>query len=93
MIEVFNIPYGEHPSQFGVLRVPDSRERSPVVITIHGGFWQSKYDLVENTPLVEDLTRRGYVTWNIEYRRVGEDGGGWAGTFIDVRCCKSPYPA
>ena len=57
---------------------------NPVVITIHGGFWQSKYGLEENTPLDEDLTRRGYATWNIEYRRVGEDGGGWPGTFIDV---------
>ena len=46
---------------------------SPVVVTIHGGFWQAKYGLEENTPLDEDLTRRGYATWNIEYRRVGED--------------------
>jgi len=82
--EALHISYGDHPSQFGVLRVPDSLGLSPVVVTIHGGFWQSKYDLEENTPLDEDLTRRGYVTWNIEYRRVGEDGGGWAGTFIDV---------
>lgn len=84
MTELFHIPYGDHPSQFGVLRMPDFTGQSPVVITIHGGFWQSKYDLEENTPLNEDLTRRGYATWNIEYRRVGEDGGGWPGTFIDV---------
>lgn len=30
------------------------------------------------------MTRSGYATWNIEYRRVGEDGGGWPGTFFDV---------
>lgn len=35
---VFQISYGEHPSQFGVLRLPDLPGRSPVVITIHGGF-------------------------------------------------------
>ncbi|WP_049790075.1 hypothetical protein [Paenibacillus sp. JDR-2] len=34
--------------------------------------------------LDEDLTRRGYATWNIEYRRVGAAGGGWTGTFVDV---------
>src|SRR5690625_2184422 len=34
--------------------------------------------------MVEDLTRRGFGTWNIEYRRVGEKGGGWPGTFNDV---------
>ncbi|QUW23942.1 alpha/beta hydrolase [Sporosarcina sp. Marseille-Q4063] len=64
--------------------MPDYPGPNPVVITIHGGFWQSKYGLEENVPLAEDLTSRGYATWNIEYRRVGEDGGGWPGTFIDV---------
>lgn len=64
--------------------MPELSGLSPVIVTIHGGFWQSKYDLEENTPLDEDLTRRGYATWNIEYRRVGEDGGGWPGTFNDV---------
>lgn len=84
MTEVFHIPYGNHPSQFGVLRKPNLPGISPVVVTIHGGFWQSKYDLEENTLLAEDLTRRGYATWNIEYRRVGEEGGGWPGTLTDV---------
>ena len=27
---------------------------------------------------------RGYAAWNIEYRRVGDDGGGWPGTLTDV---------
>ncbi|WP_240510245.1 alpha/beta hydrolase [Virgibacillus profundi] len=58
--------------------------RCPVVITIHGGFWQSKYGLDENEALTKDLSRSGYATWNIEYRRIGEDGGGWPGTFHDV---------
>lgn len=84
LTEVFHIPYGEHPSQFGVLRIPDLPGLKPVVITIHGGFWQAKYGLEENDPLDEDLTSRGYATWNIEYRRVGEVGGGWPGTFRDV---------
>jgi hypothetical protein len=26
-------------------------------------------DFEENDPIVNDLTRRGYATWNIEYRR------------------------
>lgn len=84
MTEQFRIPYGDHSSQFGVLRMPTLSGLSPVVITIHGGFWQSKYGLEENTPLDEDLTRRGYATWNIEYRRMGEVGGGWTGTFDDI---------
>ena len=79
-----HIEYGNYPSQFGVLRMPILAESCPVIITIHGGFWQSKFGLEENDPICEDLTRRGYATWNIEYRRVGEDGGGWPGTFNDV---------
>jgi acetyl esterase/lipase len=31
------------------------------------------------------LTARGITTANLEYRRVGNAGGGWPGTFADVR--------
>lgn len=36
------------------------------------------------TPLAVDLARRGIAAWNVEYRRVGQDGGGWPGTLEDV---------
>jgi acetyl esterase/lipase len=36
------------------------------------------------TSLAIDLARRGIAAWNIEYRRVGQAGGGWPGTFDDV---------
>ena len=36
------------------------------------------------TPLAIDLATRGIAAWNLEYRRVGQDGGGWPGTFDDV---------
>src|SRR5699024_4083821 len=29
-------------------------------------------------------TAHGIATWNIEYHRVGQDDGGWTGTFKDV---------
>lgn len=80
----FRSAYGQHPSQFGVLRMPPDLSHCPVVVAIHGGFWKSGYGLELHDPLAEDLVRRGYATWNIEYRRVGEDGGGWTGTFQDV---------
>ena len=35
-------------------------------------------------PLAAALTEEGIATWNIEYRRLGNDGGGWPGTFRDV---------
>lgn len=84
MTEVFRIQYGEHPSQFGELRLPPNNGVYPVIVSIHGGFWQKKYSLDENTSIVEDLTQRGFATWNIEYRRLGEQGGGWIGTFVDI---------
>jgi len=34
--------------------------------------------------LVLALTASGIATWTIEYRRVGDAGGGWPGTFLDV---------
>ena len=36
------------------------------------------------TPLGIDLALRGFAAWNIEYRRVGQPGGGWPGMFEDV---------
>lgn len=76
--------YGNHPQQFGDLRVPDGGSAHPVIIIIHGGFWRSRYTLQLMDDMAEDLCHRGYVTWNIEYRRVGQSGGGWPGTVRDV---------
>ena len=36
------------------------------------------------TPLAIDLAARGIAAWNVEYRRVGQEGGGWPGTLEDV---------
>lgn len=78
------LSYGGHPSQFGELRLPESNIKNVLVMSVHGGFWRSKYDLKENDALVTDLAERGYITWNIEYRRVGEQGGGGLGTMNDA---------
>src|SRR5438309_3802769 len=79
------LPYGDHPSQFVDFRrshVPGVR---PLVVMIHGGFWRARRDLTYAGHLCAALGRAGYATANIEYRRVGEEGGGWPGTFEDVR--------
>ncbi len=31
-----------------------------------------------------DLARRGFAVWNVEYRKLGEPGAGYPGTFLDV---------
>lgn len=78
------ISYGEDPLQFGDLRIPKGEGSFPVILLIHGGCWRSAYDLTLMDPLAEALTNQGFVTWNLEYRRTEDPGGGWPGTFHDV---------
>jgi acetyl esterase/lipase len=42
-----------------------------------------RYDRHLMDDLCRDLAGRGWATWNLEYRRLG-DGGGWPETFLDV---------
>jgi dipeptidyl aminopeptidase/acylaminoacyl peptidase len=79
------VRYGEHPDQVANLHLP-AREGGPwpCVVLVHGGFWRAGWDRTLMTPLAADLAGRGYAAWNIEYRRVGQEGGGWPGTFEDV---------
>jgi acetyl esterase/lipase len=55
-----------------------------VAVVIHGGCWRSENDLRHVSHLSAALTRAGVATWTIEYRRIGDSGGGWPGTFEDV---------
>lgn len=70
--------------QFGELYLPEKQGPRAVVMLIHGGYWRARYGLELMQGLAEDLARRGIAAWNIEYRRVGNSGGGWPGTFLDV---------
>jgi acetyl esterase/lipase len=86
------IAYGTDPLQFGELRVPSTPGPHPVAVVVHGGCWLAKLrNLAPNAvaldnmrPLAAALTDAGIATWNIEYRRLGNEGGGWPGTFRDV---------
>jgi acetyl esterase/lipase len=76
--------YGHAPQHFAELRFPDGRGPFPFLFVIHGGFWQSEYDLSHIGNLCAAFTRKGIITCNLEYRRLGDSGGGWPGTFQDV---------
>ena len=93
------IAYGEDPLQFGELRLPEGEGPHPVVAVVHGGFWLAEYGIDHIRFFADSLTKSGVATWTIEYRRVGDDGGGWPGTFLDVaaatdylRTLASSYP-
>jgi acetyl esterase/lipase len=78
------ISYGSAPQHFGDLRVPARGGVHPVVVLIHGGFWRALYDLEYLSAVGDALAAAGIATWNIEYRRIGNPGGGYPGTFHDV---------
>jgi acetyl esterase/lipase len=79
------VAYGSDPNQFMDLRLPKSTGPRGLAIVIHGGYWRARYDLGYAGHLCAALTSKGIATANLEYRRVGNAGGGWPGTFADVR--------
>jgi acetyl esterase/lipase len=77
--------YGGDANQFIDLRLAWGKGPHAAAVCIHGGYWRARYDLEYLGHLCAALTARGVTTANIEYRRVGNAGGGWPGTFADVR--------
>jgi predicted esterase len=78
------VPYGTDPLQFGELRVPSGKGPHAVAIVVHGGCWRARYDIGHTRAFSEALRVSGLAVWSLEYRRVGNEGGGWPGTFLDV---------
>jgi acetyl esterase/lipase len=79
-----HVHYGEHPRQVADLHRPLGEGAHPVVVVLHGGYWQPPYTRLIMRPLCLELVRLGYVALNVEYRRLGKEGGGWPQTFEDV---------
>ncbi len=80
------IPYGPEPLHFGDLWLPKLAigQHAPVVVFVHGGWWKAAYGLGYGGFLAQALSQAGIAVWSIEYRRVGDPGGGYPGTFADV---------
>jgi acetyl esterase/lipase len=77
--------YGSAPSQFADLWLPAGNGRHPVVVLIHGGCWRADLPGLDMMAYAaEDLRQHGIAVWNVEYRRLGEEGGGYPGTFEDI---------
>lgn len=78
------IAYGEHPLQYGELRLPEGTGPHPVAVLFHGGCWRAEYDLAHVSHMGAALAAAGVAVWTPEYRRVGDEGGGWPATFEDA---------
>lgn len=68
---------GPHPA------APRHEGPHPVAVLLHGGFWRAPFKRPIMAALAIDLARRGWATWNVEYRR-GGSGGGAVETLNDV---------
>jgi acetyl esterase/lipase len=79
------ISYGDAPRQHIELHRPAGADAVPVVVLVHGGFWSNQYRLDLMGPLRDDLASAGtHAIANVEYRSLGDDGGGWPGTLHDA---------
>ena len=79
------IAYGPEPAQVVDLFLPTGKGPHPVVVLIHGGCYLAEYQgLTQTSGIAADLAQRGYAVWSVEYRKLGEDGAGYPGTFLDV---------
>lgn len=79
------VHYGSAPAQVAELFLPKTKGPHPVVVLLHGGCFLAQYQgFPQTSGLAADLAGRGYAVWNVEYRKLGEAGAGYPGTFQDV---------
>lgn len=76
--------YGPAPEQRIEAWYPDGPGPDPVVVLLHGGCWLNAYGVDHARAMATALRAAGFAVLAPEYRRVGDAGGGWPGTFEDV---------
>lgn len=54
------------------------------LLFIHGGCWLNHFDVSHSRAACKSFAAAGFTVWSMEYRRIGDDGGGWPGTFADA---------
>lgn len=81
------IKYGPEELQYGELWLPEqsAEDPAPLLILIHGGCWLNSFDVSHTYGFNTALAQQGFAVWALEYRRTGDTGGGWPGTYQDVK--------
>lgn len=77
--------YGPLALQFIEGWLPESNNPIGDVVFIHGGCWLNTYDIAHSRPFTSGLSKAGFRVWSIEYRRTGDDNGGWPESFYDIQ--------
>jgi acetyl esterase/lipase len=86
-------PDRDHVADLRLPAVPEtSQTAAPLVLFLHGGFWGAAYDRAHVGPLGTALAADGFVVCAPEFRRIGQPGGGWPGTFDDVAAAIDVLP-
>jgi acetyl esterase/lipase len=85
--------YGDLPDQVVDVRLPSTTDPAPLVAVVHGGFWMAEFDRSHAGPQSVGLADAGYVVATVDYRRVGQRGGGWPGTFDDLAALTDAVPS
>jgi acetyl esterase/lipase len=81
------LAYGSDDLQYGRLYLPETANLhtpAPLVVFIHGGCWLNTYDINHSRAFSQTLAKHGYAVWSVEYRRTGDIGGAWPGSFDDI---------
>ena len=94
------VRYGDGISHVADVHLPPSgtslpdeeRPGYPLTLLLHGGFWRAEFGREHTAPLAEALASAGFVVCAPEYRRTGQEGGGWPGTFDDVAVAVDALP-
>lgn len=85
--------YGDLPDHVADVRLPPNDGPSPLVVVVHGGFWKAEFDRAHAGSQSVGLAKAGYVVATVDYRRVGQPGGGWPGTFDDLAALTDAVPS
>ncbi|HEY3686462.1 MAG TPA: alpha/beta hydrolase [Streptosporangiaceae bacterium] len=86
------VRYGPDADNAADVRLAAGAGTAPLIVFLHGGFWRIEYDRTHVGPVTDALAAAGYHVAVPEYRRVGQPGGGWPGTFDDVAAAVDAVP-
>lgn len=79
------IRYGDAEPQFIELYLPaDANANTPLVVYLHGGCWQNSFSVDHARGFADGVRADGFAVALVEYRRLGDEGGGWPGTMDDI---------